>query len=820
MSERIFNPDQRLTRKQKEADDKRWYKDQLDSLNVLSFNSGGTFGFNNGSGGVLTSGETISEYRRMKVNYDLFNNIINKSDFEHVCYPFGKEMGDLPADFSNKDIISGKVKALLGMELKRPFSWKVAAVNQEATTRIEVEETKRLRDFVTSSIMTPIRVEIEQKYAQESQGKELSQEEQQRLAEQIQQELAAMTPPEVKRYMEREHQDPAEVLSHQILEYLMQKQDIQMKFNKAWKHGLISGREIFWVGTVNGEPTLKVVNPLRFDYDKSDDSDYIEEGEWACYEMYMTPSEIMKHFGSELSTTEIDEIYEDYSHGASLPDSSFQFRNDGTSSMMGIRVIHGEWKSLKAFKFLYGTDLETGEPYEDMVDESYVLDPEVGDERIDTEWITTKHEGYLIGKDKYAFLREVPGQHKDMDNLYNCKLSYIGAGYDNLNSEVTSLVDRMKYYQYMYNVLLYRVELLIASDDGKSFLLNANLIPKSSGLDIEKWMYYFKVNKVGLMDPSEEGNKGNSNMGEAAKELDMSLISDIQKYQMLAEYIERRCGESVGITKQIEGQIGQDEAVRNTQQALVQSANILEPYFNLHNQIKRNVLQALIECAKVAYSTLQPKSLSYVLDDMSRRMLEIDYELLENSTYGIFVSNSMKSVEALQMVQQLSHAAMQNQMIELSDVLTIMNAESTQVAEEMLKVAESQRIERQQSIEQQKMQQVNQQGEAQRTWEKERMSIEHTNKMEEIQLKGDLDIEKQTILSLGFNEDKDLDKDGTPDVLEVAKFGVDADIKARKQDLDEKKFEEDKKQNKEKNSLDKEKIAVAKAKNNARDSRA
>ena len=34
-------------------------------------------------------------------------------------------------------------------------------------------------------------------------------------------------------------------------------------------------------------------------------------------------------------------------------------------------------------------------------------------------------------------------------------------------------------------------------------------------------MYYFKVNKLGLLDPTEEGNKGNQNIGEAAKEIDM-----------------------------------------------------------------------------------------------------------------------------------------------------------------------------------------------------------------------------------------------------------------------------------------------------------
>src|SRR5699024_8221540 len=129
----------------------------------------------------------------------------------------------------------------------------------------------------------------------------------------------------------------------------------------------------------------------------------------------------------------------------------------------------------------------------------------------------------------------------------------------------------------------------------------------------------------------------------------------IQKYIALAEYIERRCGESVGITRQIEGQLEARDAVRNTQQALIQSANILEPYFEVHNNIKRNALQAMIECAKVAYAEFQPRHLNYILDDMSRRMISLDYDLLENSTYGIFVSNSLKSNEALQTVQQLSH---------------------------------------------------------------------------------------------------------------------------------------------------------------------
>ena len=805
MSESIFNNTQRLTRAQKEAHDKKWFKDQLRSLNKISFSTGSMFGLTN-------LGRGISDYRRMKVNYDLFNNVINKADFEHVCYPFGKEVGELPADFTNKDIISGKIKALLGMEMRRPFSWKIVATNPEATTRKEEEEFSKLKDFVVNSIIAPIKQKIEIEQAEATKGQDLTAEEKQRIEQEVAEKLKTMTPQEVKRYMAREHQDPAEALAHQLLQYLIQKENIKMKFNKGWKHGLISGKEIFWVGIVNGEPILKVVNPLNFDYDKSSEKDFIEDGDWACYEMSMTPSEIAKYFGSELTSVELDELYESYNNTNSLPDAAFTFREDGVSVNLGIRVIHAEWKALKPFKFIYGRDPETGEYYEDIVDESYKMNVEAGDYKEEIVWIPTKYEGYQIGNDKFAMLREVPGQHKDLNNLYDCKLSYIGSTYDNLNSSTTSLVDRMKYYQYFFNILWYRIELLIGSDDGKSLLLNANLIPKSSGLDIEKWMYYFKVNKLGLLDPTEEGNKGNQNIGEAAKEIDMSLVSDIQKYMQLAEYIERRCGESVGITKQIEGQIGSEDAVRNTQQALVQSANILEPYFDMHNLIKRNVLQALIETAKVAYSELQPKSLSYVLDDMSVAMLSPDYELLENSTYGLFVSNSMKADETLQTMQQLSHAALQNQQVELSDVLMIMNSESTQEAEELLKVAEANRAEREQAMQQQQIQAQQQEAEAQRAWEREKMDREHQYTMAEIDLKGEKDIQKQLILSMGFNEDKDIDKDGMPDVLEAAKFGVEAEIKQRKQQLDEAKFEQQKKEHEDKKALEEKKIKAQVAK--------
>lgn len=787
----------KLTRNEKEANNKQWFKHNVDmSENIVNtiFST--------------SDGNKVSDFKRMKVNYDLFNNKINKKDFEHVCYPFGKNVGELPADFSNKDIVSSKIKALIGMEMKRPFAWKSVAVNEEATTRKEQKRFGMYRDFVINSIMQPIKADIEKQYAQTLNNKELTKDERDKIENEIAEQLRVKTPPEIEKYIVREHQDPAEVLMQQLLQFLFLKQDISVKFNKGWKHGLISGKIIFWVGIINGEPVLKVINPIRFDFDKNIDNEFIEDGDWATYEMYMTPSEISRYFGDEFSDIELEEICENNNN---YHDNMFSFVDselDNITTSKSIRVLHREWKALKPIKFVHGININTGEEYMDIVDESYVINREVGDIDISTIWIPRKYEGYKVGTNKYAYLREVPGQTTDLDNLYDCKLSYIGSTFDNLNSETTSLIDRMKYYQYLYNVLLYRIELLMASDDGKTLLLNANLIPKSSGLDIEKWMYYLKVNKIGLMDPSEEGNKGNSDITQAAKEIDMSLISDIQKYIQLAEYIEKRCGESVGITRQVEGQFAPDEAVRNAQQSLVQTSNILEPYFELHNSIKRNVLQALVECAKKAYSTSKKNKLSYILDDMSMQMIDIDTDLLDNSTYGIFVNNSLKANKVLENIQQLAHAAMQNQMLEMSDLIVILNAESTQEAGEQLKVAENQRIQREQAQAQSQFKQQAESEENARQFRREEWSHEREMLILSEQLKTDRELKKQTIMSMGFNTDKDMDKDGTPDILEVYKATNDTEFKNSKLDLERDKLEQQKKEHTDKIEIENKKLKV------------
>ena len=139
---------ERISRAEKEANDFQWYKDKI---NMYDTDAGF---YSTGYGGV-------SEFKRMKVNYDLFNNVMDLSDFAYVCSPYGSEVGELPADMVNRDISSYRVKAMLGMEMRRPFGYRIIAVNKEATQRREEEETKKITQYVVDSIMAPIRQQAE-----------------------------------------------------------------------------------------------------------------------------------------------------------------------------------------------------------------------------------------------------------------------------------------------------------------------------------------------------------------------------------------------------------------------------------------------------------------------------------------------------------------------------------------------------------------------------------------------------------------------------------------------------------------------------------
>lgn len=800
---------ERLSLSQKDANSKEWYKRKADDLDKSHTDL--DIGY-----------DGVSRRRKKKVNYDLFNNKLNLKDFEYVCQPFGSESGELPAKMENRDISSSKIKAIMGMEIKRPFTWNVIAVNPEATTRKEQEEFGRIRDWVIGEIVRPIRQEAEMKAAQEAKGRELTREEQEQIQAQIEDEIAAKTPDETRKYMQREHQDIAEVLHQQLLQYVVQKCDVRRKFNVAFKHALLSAEGIMYVGILNGEPELWNINSLDFNYSSIPGLEDVKDAEEASCEYRMTPSTVVRYFGSELSKKQIDDLYSVNKTGSyndrierwldddSDTGSSFYLKDESNT----VRVLHTVWKSLRKIGFLTYTD-EDGEVQEMIVDENYKENKEAGDINIDWEWIPECYETWKIKDDIYVQMRPIPGQFKDLDNLYNCPLPYYGAIYDNMNSEPTSLMDRLKIFQYYYNIIMYRLELLIASDKGKKVLMNIGAIPSSAGMDMKKWQYFMESTPYMWYDPQEEGNSY-ADANSIAKVIDLSVASDMNKYIEIAEYLRTQAGRSVGITDTVEGQIGPNDAVSNTNQNLIQSSHILEWYFDTHSHTKRNVLQALIETAKVAYSNSNKKKLTYFLDDLTKQTINLDTGLLDSETVGVFLVSSSKAEETKDTIRQLAHAAMQTQSAKLSDIVSMIRQESIVEMEETLLAAEQEAAERESKMQQATLKAQAEEAERGREFRREEFAMEINRDKKKEEEKRKTVLAQAALTGMSFNPDADSDGDGENDFFEIAKHGLNAEIQRDKIQLDKDKFNQSKMVDNEKLKLEKEKIKIAKSKNVAK----
>jgi hypothetical protein len=777
-----YTSNEMLTYSQKNANKKKWYKDKTEEIE---------------------SCRNYREEREIKTNFDLVNNIINEADFSYVLKPYGEDVGKLPSNLKNVNIIKTKINTVIGIEKKRPFEWFVLATNPEATTRKEEEETSRLRDSVVSKITLPIRQKLEQERYKQLNNKEPTPEELERINQEVESQMQAMTPEEVKTYMSRKHQDPAEVLGNQLLEALMIQTDFKLKAEKALENGLIGRRPIIYVGVMNGEPELWVINPTRFYFEKNPDDPFIENSECAICEYHMLPSDVVKNFGEELTKDEINLLYSPTGDQIEQKVLKILDREDSPTvfdlgSEDTVLVKHYVWKSLRKIGFLTYLDEENIER-EDIVSEEYRLDTSIGDVSIEWKWIPEVYETWKIN-DSFVRMRPIPGQFKDLDNLYQCKLPYYGVDFE------SSLVDALKIYQYLFDVLMFKVELLVSSDKGKKLLMNINAVPNSASIDLKKWQYFFEATPFTFYDTSEEGNVY-SDANTIAKVLDMSLSSDIKQYIELAEYIRQLAGKAIGVSDQMEGQIQEREAVGNVKTVLSANSNILEPLFNLHSAFKRNVLNALIETAKVAYKDSNKTKLSYILDDMSYHILHIDQDLLSNSTLGLYISNSAKAAETKELIDNLAQQALQYQKVEFSDIISVVEQDSIIEAKEALKASEERRRQFEEKMEQMKQQTAKEEGERLREFQREQFEMEKELIVLKEEERRKTEIIKAAITGASFNPDADTDDNKVNDFLEIAKQQLkEAEVK-HKQNLEERKFEHQKQIDKEKLKNEKEKIS-------------
>ena len=648
----------------------------------------------------------------MKINYDLVNGKLHMEDMKLLLNPYSIDASFIPDTIQHYPIINSKIQVLKGEESKRLFDFKVIVTNPNAISEIEKEKNDE------------VNARLQELMANTAQSEE-----------EFNQELE-----KISDFFQYEYQDKREIRANYLINHYIKELELPQQFNAGFLDAIVVGEELYQCDIVGGEPYVEKLDPMKVRVICSGYSNKIEDADMIIIEDYWSPGKIIDTYWDQLSKKDVETIEKTPDHmGTSYKDAMdnvdarygfapaysldvtagdaimdpltlFDNRID-TSSLPydlngNIRVLRVYWKSRRKIKKVKSYDPITGDEVFNFYPETYICDKDMGEEE-QTFWINEAWEGTKIADDIYVNMRPRPIQYNRLSNPSRCHFGIIGSIYNVNGDRPFSLVDMMKPYCYLYDALHDRLNKLLAKNFGKIIKLDLAKVPK--GWDVDKWMYYIKINNIAVEDSFKAGDVGPATGTLAASlnnassgVIDASLGNEIQQYINYLEWISTKIGEIAGISKQREGQISNRETVGGVERATLQSSHITEWLFFTHESVKKRVLECLLETAKIALKG-RKKKFSYLLSDGALKIMDIDGDEFAECDYGLVVDNSNGAQELNQKLDMLAQAALQNQLIDFSTVMQLYTTSS--LAEKQRKVQHSEQKKLEQAQQQQQIQQ-------------------------------------------------------------------------------------------------------------------
>ena len=622
-----------------------------------------------------------------KINYNLLNGKLHMTDLELIINPDNIKAGFIPDRIQHYPIMNSKLNVLRGEESKRVFDFRVVITNPNAIS--EIENNKKAELFQKLQYIIANSSQSEEEFNQEIE--------------------------KLNDYYSYEWQDMREIRANALLNHYMKEYNMPLLFNNGFMDAMAVGEEIYQCDIVGGEPVIERLNPLKVRVFKSGYSSKIEDADIIIIEDYWSPGKVIDTYYESLSKKDIeyieklpdhvgqaavdsmDNVDERYGYvnnnmiGEEISTDGFYFDplnlfSDSISNSLlpydlagNLRVLRVYWKSKRRIKKVKSYDPETGEEIYSFYPETYIANKDMGEEE-QSFYINEAWEGTKIGTDIYVNMRPRAIQYNRMGNLSRCHFGIIGSIYNLNDNRPFSLVDIMKQYNYLYDTIHDRLNKMLARNWGKIINLDLAKVPK--GWDVEKWIYYAKVNGLAVIDSFKEGNVGASTgilsgalNNASSGVIDAEFGNSIQQQVNLLEFIKMEMSEVVGITRQREGQVSNRETVGGIERATLQSSHITEWLFAQHDDVKKRVLECFLETAKIALRG-RNKKFQYILSDNSMRVMDIDGDEFSEADYGLVVDNGQGTQELSQKLDVLAQAALQNQTLSFSTIMKLYSSSS------------------------------------------------------------------------------------------------------------------------------------------------
>ena len=463
-----------------------------------------------------------------------------------------------------------------------------------------------------------------------------------------------------------------------------------------------------------------------------------------------------------------------------------------------IRVTEGYWVSYQQIGYITTLNEDTGETEVEIVTDDLLpeylkehnikslktitLEEHKKKPEPDTvvwDYVEQVYHGVKIDKqntdlieDLYLDIAPTEFQLKGESETYGVRLPVTGLILQD------SLASRITPYKVDYNMALNMAKDYGSKELGVFFLMDMAYLPsymKEMKSEEKLSEIYEVVRELGLLPIDSSNPEAQRSKFNQFTQINMDLTQAIIGKVNYAMLIKRQAFEVIGLNPERLGMPSDQTTATGMNIANEASYSQTEMWYKDFSNFQNRTNEIHLNVAQYAKQNNKDNTVFFADSDMYQNFIKVLDPYLTLRKFRIYSQNNSERKSTLETLKQyfLQDNTIPKDIGLIADILS---------SDSISKVKQYAVMKRKEAdmMRQQEQQAAAQQQEMEAAAETEKTELIHRHKMEEIKLKGEIDLHRQTILSTGFDEEKDRNNNNQSDVIDQLNIA----LKSLKQQAD------------------------------------
>ena len=678
---------------------------------------------------IIDAGISYNDRKEDELKLSILHGDIPDSFYKKTLNPYNSSQEKykrFPATMRNFDIMSDIIRRYVSEYYKGVHEFIASANNTDIVLKRNAKLNQEIMIMAEQAFQQELQQIMQNVQQQAEQDPNINPE------ELIQQQM-----PDVEKFIEdfnEKYIDKESKQAQDVLEFIRSVTKDNFIYLSAFFNYIALG-ECYTYSDIRGSKIIKENIPVIEAYPIPNNNFFVEDHDMFARKIMMSYQQIIDMFDDVLTDKDREYLNKYYTDtGSSIktkllynqffeyyPDVCDKFSKEERNLFKkeGITVYeennnlyevwHVVWKG-EVRKGILTFVNEIGITTTRIVEETYELNPELGDINIEWEYETQVYEGYRIGN-RYSAIYPIKARPIAFER--DGKLPYNGLMEVIPMMGKFSIIKQITPYQVMRNIFIYHREMVIAKNKMLILLLPESLVSS----DAEDKIYKMAADGTLLVDDSEDTN---SQKMAQVRMLNANMGDYIRQLTDLIEAVKQGAREMVDMNMQRYGEIAQSAGAATTQEAVARSSMGSVIITEIFDMMRALDYSRDLDYAKLAY--IDGLDTTFYNDVRFKKYLSLDVNSYLYSDLGVYIKNDAKEIDKLKQLKQWAFSAAQNGDLDMA-LAAITGDNVTQIKDTVNKFME---IKRQHEDDMKQAEQMLKQEELQ-------------NKLAEIQAKGEED---------------------------------------------------------------------------------